>query len=99
MADQQHCPVCGAPVTADDRFCPNCGAQLGSSLAPLTALEPVPPASAQRWPASDPLLSLEVDFPERLSRWKIFVKWLLAIPHFVVLSIFGMLVSIFVWIA
>ena len=31
---------------------------------------------------------LDVAYPERLSRGLIFVKWLLAIPHFLVLSIF-----------
>jgi len=49
--------------------------------------------------SSDPLLSLDVEYPERLSRWLIFVKWLLAIPHFIILSFFGMLVSLIVWIA
>ncbi len=100
MADQQHCPVCGAPVTELDRFCPNCGSQVGSDLVPLTAVERfAPPIGTQRWPSSNPLLSLEIAFPERFSRWKIFVKWILAIPHFIVLSFFSMLVSIIVWIA
>jgi hypothetical protein len=31
---------------------------------------------------------LDVAYPERLSRGLIFVKWLLAIPHFLVLSVF-----------
>jgi Domain of unknown function (DUF4389) len=31
---------------------------------------------------------LDVAYPERLSRGLIFVKWLLAIPHFIVLAIF-----------
>jgi hypothetical protein len=100
MTDLQHCPVCGASTTDDDRFCPNCGAQLGTALVPLTAVERIePPGGTQRWPASNPLLSLEIDFPERLSRWKIFVKWIFAIPHLIVLSFFSMLVSIIVWIA
>jgi hypothetical protein len=100
MSDQQNCPVCGAPVSADDRFCPNCGAPLGAGLVPLSAVEQsVPSASTRRWTSSDPLLSLEIDYPERLSRWLIFVKWILAIPHLIVLSFFSMLVSIIVWIA
>jgi hypothetical protein len=36
---------------------------------------------------------LEVDYPERLSRWKIFVKWLLAIPHMIILYGYGILAS------
>src|ERR1043165_4512326 len=26
----------------------------------------------------------DVEYPERLSRWKIFLKWLFAIPHFII---------------
>jgi hypothetical protein len=29
-------------------------------------------------------VQFELDYPERLSRWKIFVKWLLIIPHVIV---------------
>lgn len=99
MADSQHCPICGAPVTGDDRFCPNCGAQLGPGLVPLTALDQAQPTRPQVSLSSDPLLSLEIDYPERLSRWKIFFKWIFAIPHLIVLSFYGMLVSIIVWVA
>ncbi|HXG36778.1 MAG TPA: DUF4389 domain-containing protein [Dehalococcoidia bacterium] len=38
----------------------------------------------------------EVEYPQELSRWKIFVKWLLAIPHFVVLLLLY-IVAIAVW--
>src|SRR4051812_49345032 len=100
MSDQQNCPVCGAPINGDDRFCPNCGAQLGPGLVPLTALELIqPPAGSELWPSSDPLLRLDIEYPDRFSRWKIFVKWIFAIPHFIILSLFGMVVSIIVWVA
>lgn len=100
MSDQQHCPICGSPITSNDQFCPNCGTQLGSSLASLTALEREQPFSdSGSYAGSDPLLQFDVEFPDRLSRWKIFVKWLFAIPHFIVLSVFGTLVSFIVWIA
>lgn len=100
MAAQQHpCPVCGAPLAADDRFCPNCGTQLGPALVPVSALENTgAPTRVELWPSSDPLLQLHIDYPDRLSRWKIFVKWLFAIPHYVILAALGFAVNIAVWI-
>jgi hypothetical protein len=42
---------------------------------------------------------LEFDYPERLSRWKIFVKWLLAIPHLLILYAYGILASAIMFVA
>lgn len=33
--------------------------------------------------------TIEIDYPERLSRLLIFVKWLLAVPHYIVLILYG----------
>ena len=47
-----------------------------------------PPFSGE---AGEYPVTLEIDYDENLSRWMIFVKWLLAIPHLIVLA--------FLWIA
>ena len=44
-------------------------------------------------------VTFDVQYPQELSRWLIFVKWLLAIPHFVVLYLLNAVVSIITFIA
>jgi hypothetical protein len=39
------------------------------------------------WEAGQYPVTFDVEYPERLSRWLIFVKWLLAIPHFIVVYV------------
>lgn len=44
----------------------------------------------------------EADMPERLSRWLWLVKWLLALPHFVVVGVLGFVMwftLLFTWLA
>ena len=48
----------------------------------MEAATPVPAAVAPAYP-----VEFDVEYPERLSRWKIFVKWLLAIPHWIIVSL------------
>ena len=47
-------------------------------------------------------LTYDVEYPEELSRWLIFVKWLLAIPHLIILMflLIGAFVALTIaWIA
>ncbi len=48
-----------------------------------------PPFGDQPYP-----IRLDIIYPTRLSRWKIFVKWLLIIPHLVALWVLGILSGI-----
>src|SRR6266576_367345 len=41
----------------------------------------------------------DVEYPERLSRWKIFVKWLLAIPHFIIVYLLQLVAGVLVLVA
>lgn len=56
-----------------------------------------PPFGDQSYP-----IRLEMVYPTRLSRWKIFVKWLLIIPHTVALWVLGILsglATVIAWFA
>jgi len=44
-------------------------------------------------------VTLEVDYPERLSRWLIFVKWLFVIPSMIVLMLLGIVYYVILVIA
>ncbi len=49
------------------------------------------------WDPGQYAVAYEVDYPEQLSRWMPLVKWLLAIPHIVVLALLG-IVAFFVYV-
>ena len=44
-------------------------------------------------------VTYDVEYPERLSRWLIFVKWLLAIPHFIILYALIIVAEVLTFIA
>ncbi len=50
-------------------------------------------------PASGYPVKLDVPYPERLSRWLIFVKWLLAIPHLAIVYVLSGVMSVLTFIA
>jgi hypothetical protein len=53
-----------------------------------------PPVATADYP-----VSFDVEYPERLSRWKIFVKWLLAIPHFIIVYLLLIVAGVLQFIA
>ena len=44
-------------------------------------------------------VAYEVDYPGELSRWLIFVKWLLIIPHIIVVALLGIVVLVVGFVA
>jgi signal peptidase I len=48
---------------------------------------------------SDASVNLHIDYPERLSRWLLLVKWLFVIPSVIVLFLYGMAVFITTFIS
>jgi Domain of unknown function (DUF4389)/zinc-ribbon domain len=99
------CPNCGAANPRENRFCQNCGTDLTAPSAGPGARSFETPGSevaigiAPVYSGTDPLLDFNVDYPDVLSRWRIFVKWLLAIPHFVVLYVLAFVIGIVAIIA
>jgi hypothetical protein len=61
---------------------------------------PTPPPAPTGQPAApDYPVHFDVEYPERLSRWKIFVKWLLAIPHFIIVYLLQIVAGVMILIA
>jgi hypothetical protein len=56
---------------------------------------PAPPAPS----ASDYPVRFDVEYPDRLSRWKIFLKWLFAIPHFIIVYLLQLVNGVLNFIA
>ena len=44
-------------------------------------------------------LTLEIEYDDNLSRWQIFVKWLLALPHYLVLAVLWLAAAFAILIA
>jgi hypothetical protein len=59
-------------------------------------MEAAPPVATA---AADYPVRFDVEYPERLSRWKIFVKWLLAIPHFIIVYLLQIVAGALIFIA
>jgi hypothetical protein len=49
--------------------------------------------------AADYPVRFDVEYPEQLSRWKIFVKWILAIPHFIIVYLLQIVAGVLVLVA
>jgi hypothetical protein len=49
--------------------------------------------------AADYPARYDLEYPERLSRWKIFLKWLFAIPHFIIVYLLQIVGGVMTFIA
>lgn len=93
-ANERFCHNCGVPNPESHSFCLRCGVRI-NFLRPL-------PAIADRLPGRYPI-RYDVEYPERLSRLLIFVKWwLLVIPHLLItyaLSTVSGVIAFIAWFA
>jgi len=55
-----------------------------------------PPAAVRD---TDYPLRFDVEYPEKLSHWKVLVKWLLAIPQFIIVYLLQIVLGVMVFIA
>jgi hypothetical protein len=62
-------------------------------------MEAAPQQPAVTSPVPGYPIRFDVEYPERLSRWKIFVKWLLAIPHVIILYLLQIVLNVMQLIA
>jgi hypothetical protein len=69
-------------------------AQMPPAEPSQPAPQPGPPA-----PGADYPVRFDIEYPEGLSRWKIFVKWILAIPHFIIVYLLQAVAGVLVIIA
>src|SRR6187455_1689643 len=58
-----------------------------------------PPAPTAAAPIPDYPVTFDVEYPEHLSRWKIFLKWLFAIPQFIIIYLLQAVNSVIIFIA
>jgi len=99
------CLKCDAALAPGMQFCERCGNPVDNDAAPprvqgSSITGGFQPAGAMRdYPGDDPLMSFEIAYPESLSRWMLFVKWLLVIPHLVVFLLLGVAFFVAVGIA
>ena len=69
------------------------------AAAPPSPPPPPPPPAAPPTSASGYPITLTFDTPEKIARWRPLVHWLLAIPHFIVLYVLGIVAGVLAFIA
>jgi hypothetical protein len=105
-ADDRFCPECGTPRPTFSPRETNPPAFTSSlttamTLGEFTGAPPMMFGTVAPAPVGirSPLLEYDVEYPEHLSRLLIFVKWLLIIPHLIVLMFVGLALSVVTIIA
>ena len=96
----RYCTNCGRALTDAEVWsgvstCATCAASAGgSSYTPAEDISlPGQP------PGGQTTVNLRIDYPERLSRWMLFVKWLFVIPAYILLAFYGLAVFVTTFIS
>jgi predicted amidophosphoribosyltransferase len=105
--DARFCAQCGAaaPLPAGEpprsRFCTNCGAALAPAarFCAQCGVQVEPPAGSAAAAFGPYPLIFDVEYPEKLSRLLIFVKWPLVIPQLLVIYALGQVSGLIAFLA
>lgn len=96
----RYCASCGRPLTDEEvqfgvSMCGACAAS--ASEASSTPAEDI--SLPRQPPGGESTVNLRIDYPERLSRWLLFVKWLFVIPAYIALFLYAIAVSMTTFIS
>ena len=97
MVEQpRFCTSCGRRVYQGDPYCQWCGEPV-STVDNISGVVGQPGTEQPKEPSVP--VQLEVDYPESLSRWLLFIKLLLAIPLYIFVALYGIAAFIVTFIA
>ena len=86
------------PDTPEPPINPGDAGTPGGDTPPPPPPPPPPPSGAPPAPSSGYPVTLTFDTPEKIARWRPLVHWLLAIPHFIILYVIGIVAGVLAFI-
>ena len=96
--EARFCANCGAGLEAGAAFCGQCGTPISAAAGADPSTGSVAAAATGAVATGYPL-RYDVEYAEELSRWLIFVKWFLVLPHTIILYALGVAATVIGFIA